>query len=322
MIAPAVTVWPANTLTPSRWAAESRPFLDDPRPFLCAIARLLLRAPRGRAPPRRLRLLRRRRLGRGRARLPCRRLLRRRLGPRLAVGRLGCALAGRGALRLRFTDRVDLDPAQLRPVSARLLEPTLGLEREDADLLAAQVLDDLGRDGPLELLRVRNDVVAARHQDRRRERLARSMRLPVDQELLPLLDAVLLPADLDDRVHEPRNGISRPEACPASVRPSARRPAPPRKGHRRSARGRRPPPRGGGGPPPAPAPRPGRPGGGGRRGGLGPLRRRRLRLGLLARPPPSRLRLRLLRLLVGLGRGRLLGLGCRLAGPAPLRTPV
>src|ERR671936_695497 len=237
MIAPAVTVWPANTLTPSRWAAESRPFLDDPRPFLCAIARLLLRAPRGRAPPRRFRLLRRRRFGRGRARFPCRRLLRRRLGPRLAVGRLGSGLAGRGALRLRFTDRVDLDPAQLRPVSARLLEPTLGLEREDADLLAAQVLDDLGRDGPLELLRVRNDVVAARHQDRRRERLARSMRLPVDQELLPLLDAVLLPADLDDRVHEPRNGISRPEACPASVRPSARRPPPPRTRLRRGLGG-------------------------------------------------------------------------------------
>src|SRR3712207_1211540 len=37
MIEPAVTGWPANTLTPSRFAAESRPFFDEPRPFLCAI---------------------------------------------------------------------------------------------------------------------------------------------------------------------------------------------------------------------------------------------------------------------------------------------
>jgi hypothetical protein len=25
-------------LTPSRWALESRPFLEDPKPFLCAIS--------------------------------------------------------------------------------------------------------------------------------------------------------------------------------------------------------------------------------------------------------------------------------------------
>src|SRR5438552_10913609 len=43
MIAPAVTSWPANTFTPSRCAAESRPFFDEPRPFLCAILRRLLR---------------------------------------------------------------------------------------------------------------------------------------------------------------------------------------------------------------------------------------------------------------------------------------
>src|SRR6478752_7300065 len=38
MIAPAVTVSPANTFTPSRFAFESRPFLEEPSPFLCATA--------------------------------------------------------------------------------------------------------------------------------------------------------------------------------------------------------------------------------------------------------------------------------------------
>src|SRR6266542_1108377 len=37
MIAPAVTVWPAKTFTPSRCALESRPLREDPPPFLCAI---------------------------------------------------------------------------------------------------------------------------------------------------------------------------------------------------------------------------------------------------------------------------------------------
>src|SRR5438067_11550188 len=42
MIDPAETVSPANTFTPNRWAWESRPFFEDPSPFLCAIARVLL----------------------------------------------------------------------------------------------------------------------------------------------------------------------------------------------------------------------------------------------------------------------------------------
>src|SRR5579859_3198273 len=41
MISPAFTRWPPNRLTPSRWAAESRPFLLDDAPFLCAISALL-----------------------------------------------------------------------------------------------------------------------------------------------------------------------------------------------------------------------------------------------------------------------------------------
>src|SRR6185437_12617885 len=42
MISPALTSWPPNLLTPSRWALESRPFLLDEAPFLCAISGLLL----------------------------------------------------------------------------------------------------------------------------------------------------------------------------------------------------------------------------------------------------------------------------------------
>src|SRR5689334_22014333 len=38
MIEPACTPWPAKTFTPSRLAWESRPFLEEPRPFLCAIS--------------------------------------------------------------------------------------------------------------------------------------------------------------------------------------------------------------------------------------------------------------------------------------------
>src|SRR3954451_13860254 len=34
---PPVTNWPENTLMPSRWELESRPFLELPKPFLCAI---------------------------------------------------------------------------------------------------------------------------------------------------------------------------------------------------------------------------------------------------------------------------------------------
>src|SRR3954465_13946481 len=43
MISPALTAWPPYRLTPSRWELESRPFLVDAAPFLCAIS-VLLRA--------------------------------------------------------------------------------------------------------------------------------------------------------------------------------------------------------------------------------------------------------------------------------------
>src|SRR6185436_9577664 len=42
MISPALTIWPPKRLTPSRWAAESRPLRELEAPFLCAMCRLLL----------------------------------------------------------------------------------------------------------------------------------------------------------------------------------------------------------------------------------------------------------------------------------------
>src|SRR6185295_15271667 len=38
MISPPVTVSPANTFTPRRFALESRPLRLEPRPFLCAMS--------------------------------------------------------------------------------------------------------------------------------------------------------------------------------------------------------------------------------------------------------------------------------------------
>src|SRR6476659_7346447 len=122
MIEPAVTVSPANTLTPSRWACESRPFFEEPRPFLCAIAGVLLGL-RGARLSRRLRLVggcRRRGLA-GRRLLGGGRRLRRR-----SRGLLGGLLVGgllrRRPLGLGRPDGVDLDPTQLGAVPARLLE--------------------------------------------------------------------------------------------------------------------------------------------------------------------------------------------------------
>src|SRR3954447_9934666 len=42
MISPPVTTSPAKTFTPRRLALESRPLRLEPRPFLCAIAAVLL----------------------------------------------------------------------------------------------------------------------------------------------------------------------------------------------------------------------------------------------------------------------------------------
>ena len=87
---------------------------------------------------------------------------------------------------------------------ARLLETALGLEREHLDLLASQVLHDLGCDHSLQFVAIGDDAVATRHQHLRREGGTLLDGLTIDQKLLPLLDAVLLAADLDHCIHAHR----------------------------------------------------------------------------------------------------------------------
>src|SRR6476659_8401420 len=114
MMEPAGTTWPAKTFTPSRLALESRPFLEEPRPFLCAISLrfLLRRGLRGRGL---LTRLRRRLLRRG---LGSRRLCGRGLGSRRLGGRgLGSGPLGRRADR----DVLDRDAREAAAVTARLL---------------------------------------------------------------------------------------------------------------------------------------------------------------------------------------------------------
>src|SRR6185503_757051 len=168
MIEPAVTSWPANTFTPSRFAFESRPFFEEPRPFLCAISGLL-------------------------------------------CGLLGSLLAG--SRLLGRADALDRDPRQLAAVAAGLLVARLGLELEHLDLLAAHVLDHLDRHAAGQLRAVDLDRVAAGHQHLGRERSAGVDRLPVDQQGLALLDAVLLSAHFDDCVHIRLQRKRTPASC-------------------------------------------------------------------------------------------------------------
>ena len=84
------------------------------------------------------------------------------------------------------------------------LKPRLGLKVKTLQLLAAQVLDNLGGDRSLQRSEVGDDLLATRHQHLGGERLALLDGLTVDEELLPLLDAVLLAAHLDHCIHAHR----------------------------------------------------------------------------------------------------------------------
>src|SRR6185369_11445975 len=45
MMLPPSTCWPPNFFSPNRCDCESRPFLDEPTPFLCAITQLPVHLP-------------------------------------------------------------------------------------------------------------------------------------------------------------------------------------------------------------------------------------------------------------------------------------
>src|SRR4051794_11618769 len=128
MISPPVTVWPAKTFTPRRWALESRPLREEPRPFLCAMSALL---------------------------------------PEL--------------------DRRDLQARELLAMARALAVAALGLVLEDAQLGAAQVLDDLALDADLlQAVGVEDGVIAAEQQRLEGHRGARIVGQALHEEGLAL----------------------------------------------------------------------------------------------------------------------------------------
>src|SRR3954452_24104333 len=140
-ISPPVTVWPAKIFTPRNWGFESRPFLEEPRPFLCAICRLTLR------------------------------------------------------------DLGHPDARELLAVTGAAAVAALRLELVDAQLGAAQVLDDLGGHRDLAQLVAEQGLVPGKEEGLEVELGAGVARQPLDEQGLALLDAVLLATGLDDRVH-------------------------------------------------------------------------------------------------------------------------
>src|SRR3954447_12840884 len=103
---------------------------------------------------------------------------------------------------LLLTDARDPDPRQLLAVAGAAAVAALGLELEHAQLRAALVADDLGgHDGRAEALGVEDGVaVAGDQQGRQLDGGADVVAQALDEEGLPLADAVLLTAGLDDCV--------------------------------------------------------------------------------------------------------------------------
>src|SRR4051812_41247457 len=142
MISPPVTVCPANTFTPRRFALESRPLRLEPRPFLCAISSAPL------------------------------------------------------------ADRRDPDARQLLAVARPALVAALRLELEHAELRAALVGHDLGPHarGRQAVALEHRVAVAGQQQGLQIHGGADVVGQPLDEQGLPLDDAVLLSTGLDDCV--------------------------------------------------------------------------------------------------------------------------
>src|SRR3954453_16274424 len=166
MIVPAVTPWPSKTLTPSIFGFESRPFRDEPSPFLCAIQVFLPRFERReRALALRMRALVLERsldllgrpgpavfvdVGEGHVAVAARQL-RRRVGGLFLLG-------GSGLLR-GAADRLDLDLRELGAEAGVPAVAGLRLVLADPDLLAERRADHAR--GHLRLRRELEGTVAA-----------------------------------------------------------------------------------------------------------------------------------------------------------------
>src|SRR5882724_766367 len=108
MMEPPVTTWPPNAFTPKRCAFESRPLLELPPPFLCAIA---LPHHRGRS-------------------------------QRLALSK--SKLLSLEALTVH-QNLVDLYLNEVLPMPLKLLVLLLAFEVEDQDLVATAFAYDIGQ---------------------------------------------------------------------------------------------------------------------------------------------------------------------------------
>src|SRR3954447_11281259 len=127
-------------------------------------------------------------------------------------GRVAPVAAGSGSLLvshapglLTALDVRDLEPGQVRPGAHALLVAALRLELEHVDLLAALVPAHhrLDLDLPEGVAPEDRILVVARDQQRLERHLgALVLGHAVDQEGVPLLDAVLLTAGFHDGVHE------------------------------------------------------------------------------------------------------------------------
>src|SRR5438128_4332511 len=218
MISPPLTASPAKVFTPSRCALESRPLRLEPSPFLCAIVPLGLGF-RGLGGPRRVALggcggpfggcrpfPARGSLGGG-ARPSGARSFARAFGLARRGTGAGClALARGGAPGGRFDARLsdvrDLDLGEILAVPGAASVAALGLELEHAQLRAAHVREDLG--GHLHRsqgLLIEDRLLGAQHQRFERDLAALLCSHTLDEQPLSLLDAVLLAAGSNDRVH-------------------------------------------------------------------------------------------------------------------------
>src|ERR1035438_886705 len=115
LIEPPVPSWPPKAFTPSRCALESRPFVELPPPFLCAIALIpsqIFWVPQGLASE--------------------------------TWEILPALLAGCGVGHAVGLDGLDANLGKVLPVALQLLVLLLALQVEDQDLVAAAFAENLG----------------------------------------------------------------------------------------------------------------------------------------------------------------------------------